>query len=126
MLLLNGTKPVPESGHQETEPMLTSFGCLTGRKPLPDPMITYLPNIGSSDSLLHDGTKPLPEPIMTYHQLVIYLLCRPIDISNGDHTNGLVQDCGISSANALEIPQSFTKPPLQSTRDIVLPTHIQF
>ena len=23
--------------------------------------------------------------------------------------NGLVQDCGISSANALEIPQSYTK-----------------
>ena len=28
------------------------------------------------------------------------------------YIGGLVQDCGISSADALEIPQSWTKPPL--------------
>ena len=29
---------------------------------------------------------------------------------SGQHSHGLQQDCGISSADALEIPQSCTKP----------------
>ena len=32
------------------------------------------------------------------------------DAQNSDYIDGLVHDCGISSANALEIPQSCTKP----------------
>ena len=63
-------------------------------------------NIGSGYGLVPSGNKPLPELMFTQFNLAIWghseLTDTWVNISMAN-----VQDCGITTANTLEIPQSW-------------------
>ena len=66
-------------------------------------------NIGSGNGLVPSGNKPLPEPMLSricHHMLS---LARN-ELTDQSYFDGLVQDCSISIADALQIMQSCTKP----------------
>ena len=52
-------------------------------------------------------------PLTHWYVLLLLTLCHPLvslSIKSAQHIDGLVQDCSISIANALEILQSYTEP----------------